>query len=131
MVLTADLITVVLGLCVGFLGGLIGDSGSIFILLGLLTLGIAPDYKTAAGTTLAVFMVPIYLLAVIEYYKRGQVMVKQSIILLVTMIFAAWLGSMTSVYFTNSQLQFIGGIMFFMTSLFFFWNSYTGKFGKK
>lgn len=65
--------TILLGSLAGLSGGALGQSGAEVMLPGLLVLGIIPDFKTAAGTVLLAIIPPISLLAVLQYYKRGQV----------------------------------------------------------
>ena len=85
MIMTTDiLLTMLLGAVAGLSGGALGQSGAEIMLPGLLLLNIVPDFKTAAGTVLLAIVPPISLLAVLQYYKRGQVRVLTSVILFVT-----------------------------------------------
>jgi len=126
-----NVLTVLLGLFGGLLGGALGQSGAETMLPGLLILGIVSDFKTAAGTVLLTILPPLSLLAIIEYYKRGQVRVVTSMILMVSYFFAAYLGAYATRTITNSQLQLISAIYFFIIGGFFLWNSYTGTYGEQ
>jgi uncharacterized membrane protein YfcA len=99
------------------------------MLPGLLILGIVSDFKTAAGTVLLTILPPLSLLAIVEYYKRGQVRVVTSMILMISYFFAAYFGAYATRSITNSQLEFISAIYFFVIGSFFLWNSYTGTYG--
>jgi uncharacterized membrane protein YfcA len=123
--------TVMLGLCAGFLGGSLGQSGVESMLPGLLILGIVSDFKTAAGTVLLTILPPAALLAVIEYYKRGQVQVVTSAILFISYFFAAYLGAYLTKNVSNSKLEFVSAIYFYVIGTFFLWNSITGTYGEK
>ena len=59
--------TIILGVIVGILGGWQGQSGSIYILMGLLAFGIVEDEHTAAGTALLYTSVPVSLGATYLY----------------------------------------------------------------
>ena len=122
--------TIILGTFAGVLGGALGQSGAETILPGLLILGIVPDFKTAAGTTLLTILPPLSLLAIIQYYKRGQVQIMTGIILMISYFFAAYVGALMTKNVENSMLELIAGGYFIVIGLFFIWNSYTGTYGE-
>ena len=122
-------LTIILGIFAGFIGGALGQSGTETILPGLLILGIVPNFKTAAGTTLLTIIPPIALLAVIQYYKRDQVQVMTAIILMITFFFAAYFGALLTKDVEQMKLELIAGVYFIIIGSFFIWNSYTGTFG--
>ena len=120
--------TILLGTFSGVLGGALGQSGAETILPGLLILGIVPDFKTAAGTTLLTILPPLSLLAIIQYYKRGQVQIMTGVILMISYFFAAYVGALMTKNVENSMLELIAGVYFIIIGLFFIWNSYTGTY---
>jgi len=124
-------LTILLGITSGFIGGTLGQSGAEFMLPGLLILGIVPDFKTAVGTIQFVLIFPISLLAAYEYYKRKQIYVHISLILTVCYFFFAYFGAKFAKNIPNNVLEYVCGFYFLTISLFFFWNAYTGHFGKK
>jgi len=126
-----DLIpTILLGSVAGLFGGALGQSGAEVMLPGLLILGIVPNFKVAAGTVLLAIVPPISILAVIQYYKRGQVQVWTSVILFICYFFLAFIGAYLTKNLSNQNLEFITGFYFLVISAFFFWNSYTGTYGE-
>jgi hypothetical protein len=131
MIMTTDiLLTMLLGAVAGLSGGALGQSGAEIMLPGLLLLNIVPDFKTAAGTVLLAIVPPISLLAVLQYYKRGQVRVLTSVILFVTYFFVAFIGAYLTKNVSNKILEYVTASYFLLISLFFFWNAYTGTFGE-
>jgi uncharacterized membrane protein YfcA len=129
--MTTDiLLTIFLGAIAGLSGGALGQSGAEVMLPGLLILNIVPDFKTAAGTVLLAIIPPISLLAVLEYYKRGQVKVWTSVILFITYFFVAFIGAYLTRNISNKALEYITGFYFLIISIFFFWNAYTGTYGE-
>lgn len=129
--MTTDiLLTIFLGIIAGLSGGALGQSGAEVMLPGLLLLNIVPDFKTAAGTVLLAIIPPISLLAVLEYYKRGQVKVWTSVILFVTYFFMAFIGAYLTKNMSNKVLEYITACYFLIISIFFFWNAYTGTYGE-
>ena len=123
-------LTTIIGVIAGLFGGALGQSGAETMLPGLLILGIVPNFKTAAGTVLLAIVPPISILAVIQYYKKGQVKVMISIILFICYFFAAFVGAYCTQNVSNSTLEFVSGMYFMIISIFFFWNSYTGTYGE-
>ena len=129
--LSNTVLTILLGSFAGLFGGALGQSGAEVMLPGLLILGIVSNFKTAAGTVLLTILPPLSLLAIVEYYKRGQVRVVTSMILMVAYFFAAYAGAYATRSISNSQLQFVSAIYFFVIGGFFLWNSYTGTYGEE
>jgi len=84
-----------LGLVAGFLSGLIGIGGGI-IIVPVLVYMLHMDQKMAQGTTLFMFMLPIGILGVYNYYKAGQVDFKSALIISITFILGSYLGSKTA-----------------------------------
>lgn len=95
----------IIGTLSGLIGGSLGTSGSSMMIPGLLLSGVAPDYKTAAGTTLLAILPPLSLGAVYSYWKSGKVQVVTAIILVITYFIAAtFAAKFTLKYFTDKQL---------------------------
>lgn len=129
--MTTDILsTIFLGIIAGLSGGALGQSGAEVMLPGLLILNIVSDFKTAAGTVLLAIIPPISLLAVLEYYKRGQVRVWTSVILFITYFFVAFLGAYLTRNISNKVLEYLTACYFLIISMFFFWNAYTGTYGE-
>ena len=128
---STTILTVILGIVAGFLGGSLGQSGAETMLPGLLILGIVPDFKTAAGTVLLTILPPLSLLAIYQYYKRGEVAIMTSVILMISYFFAAYFGAFLTKDVSNKTLELVAGFYFIIIGSFFLWNSYTGTFGEK
>jgi len=121
--------TVGLGVVAGLAGGALGQSGAEVMVPGLLILGIASNFKTAAGTVLLTILPPLSLMAIVTYWKRNQVQVWTAVILMVTYFFAAWGGAYITGGLKNSTLECISGVYFMLIGAFFLWNSWSGKYG--
>lgn len=72
----------VLGVTVGALSGLFGIGGGVLILPALVFL-CGFSQKMATGTTLAMLLPPIGVLAFLEYYKNNYVNVPAAIVLVI------------------------------------------------
>jgi hypothetical protein len=86
-------LTVLLGAVVGLLGGIQGNAGSLYVLTGLLMLGIVDSQRKAAGTTLVFTSVPLTLAAAYTYYQNGDVDLPIAGVLISTAIVFSFLGA--------------------------------------
>lgn len=127
---TTILLTIFLGIFAGIFGGALGQSGAETLMPGLLILGIVPNFKVAAGTVLLTILPPLSLLAIYQYYKRGQLAIQTSIILMVSYFFAAYFGAYVTKNVDNATLEMVSGFYFITIGVFFLWNSVTRTFGE-
>ena len=67
-----EVMFIVLGLVAGMFSGLFGIGGGTILIPGLVFLAGLSQHE-AQGTTLAIMLLPIGLLAVIPYYKHGHI----------------------------------------------------------
>jgi uncharacterized membrane protein YfcA len=82
---------VTLGLAAGALSGLIGLGGGVLIVPALVLLFGFSQHK-AEGTTLALLIPPIGILAVVPYYKHGFVDIRAAALICVGFVFGGWIG---------------------------------------
>jgi uncharacterized protein len=90
------MILLVVGLLAGFVSGLIGIGGGI-IMVPMLVYFLAFDQKTAQGTTLMMFILPISIFGVYTYYKAGHVDIKTALVMGLTFMIGSYLGSKTAI----------------------------------
>jgi uncharacterized membrane protein YfcA len=84
-----------IGLAAGLGSGLFGMGGGILIVPALTFLA-GYSQEKATGTSLAVLLPPVGLLAVIEYYRNGQVDLKAGLLIATGLVLGAWLGAMVA-----------------------------------
>jgi len=82
----------VVGLTAGVLSGLFGVGGGIVIVPALVLL-VRLDQHVANGTSLAALLLPVGLLGVIEYHRRGQVNVPYAALIAVGLLIGALVGA--------------------------------------
>lgn len=82
-----------IGLAAGLAAGFFGVGGGILIVPALTFLA-GFTQERAIGTSLAVLLPPVGLLAVMEYYRHGNVDLKAGILVAGGLILGAWLGSL-------------------------------------
>ena len=89
------IILILIGLAAGFLGGMVGIGGGI-IIVPALVLFMAFSQHQAQGTSLAMMLLPVGILAVINYYKKGFVDVRYAALLAVGFTIGGYVGSKLS-----------------------------------
>ena len=92
MSLTTLLILLVIGLITGMLSGMLGIGGGL-IVIPALVIFLGFSQHEAQGTSLAMMLPPIGIVAAINYYKAGHVDIKVALILAVAFIIGSGLGS--------------------------------------
>lgn len=89
-------ILLIIGLLAGFFSGLIGIGGGV-IIVPVLVYVLHMNQISAQGTTLFMFLLPIGVLSVYNYYKAGQVDFKTGAIMAITFLVGSYFGSKTAV----------------------------------
>ncbi len=92
MTLTTALILVAIGLFAGVFSGMIGLGGGLVIIPALIYL-LHLDQHTAQGTSLAIMLPPIGLMAALNYYKAGALNIKYAAIIAAAFFIGGWFGS--------------------------------------
>jgi uncharacterized membrane protein YfcA len=82
----------VLGVAAGVLAGLFGVGGGVIIVPGLVLLA-RLDQHSATGTSLAALLLPVGILGVLEFNKRGQVNVPYAVAVALGLVLGALLGA--------------------------------------
>jgi hypothetical protein len=110
------LIYVLLGLIAGTFSGLIGIGGGIIIIPALVFLFGLSQHQ-AQGTTLALLVPPIGLLAAWTYYKEGYVDLRIAGLICVGFFVGGLLGAKLAVGLPNPVLEKLFGAALFLISL--------------
>lgn len=92
MTLQIILSLILIGILAGVLSGLVGVGGGI-IMVPLLVMFFGFNQHQAQGTSLAVLAVPVTAVAVLNYYKEGQINVKYAAIIAVFFVVGSIFGS--------------------------------------
>lgn len=110
------LILLAIGLFAGILSGVIGIGGGIVIVPALVYL-LGMNQLTAQGTTLALFLPPIGLLAVYNYYKASYVDIRSGLIMAVTFIIGGYIGSKISIGIDQTTVRRIFGAVILLIAV--------------
>lgn len=106
----------VLGLLAGTLSGLIGLGGGTIVIPALVFLFGFTELQ-AQGTTLALMVPPIGILAALTYYRQGYVDLKAAALICIGFLFGGLFGAKIAVGLPNIILQRLFGIFLFLVSL--------------
>ena len=117
MTVSTLIILICIGLVAGFLSGMIGIGGGIIIVPALVYL-LGISQQSAQGTSIALMLPPIGILAAMNYYKAGSLNVKYALIIAVTFIGGGYLGSkMSLAYFSEAAMKKVFGIILMVVSI--------------
>lgn len=93
-----------LGMVAGYFSGLVGIGGGIIIVPALILL-FGFSQHAAQGTTLALLIPPIGILAVISYFQKGYVDVKSAIIICIGFVIGGYLGGRMAINISEEVLK--------------------------
>jgi uncharacterized protein len=96
MEISTIIILTIIGLSAGILSGLVGLGGGL-ILIPAMVMALGMGQKEAQGTSLAIMLPPVGILAVWNYYKAGFVDMKYALIMAAAFIVGGWFGSKVAV----------------------------------
>tara|TARA_B100000902_G_scaffold130444_2_gene129396 strand:- start:2330 stop:2698 length:369 start_codon:yes stop_codon:yes gene_type:complete len=104
------IILIIIGLLAGILSGVIGIGGGL-IMIPLLILCLGVSQHEAQGTSLAVMLPPIGILAAINYYNSGFVRWEYAFIIAITFIIGGYFGSKFAIGLEEKMLSRIFGLI--------------------
>jgi uncharacterized protein len=114
--MTTILLYILLGLAAGFFSGLIGIGGGVIIVPALVFIFGLTQHK-AQGTTLALLIPPIGLLAAWTYYKQGYIDFKIAIFICIGFFLGGLLGAKLATSLSNNVLEKVFGIALILLGL--------------
>jgi uncharacterized membrane protein YfcA len=100
------LLLLAIGLIAGIAGGFVGIGGGL-IIVPALVYGLGLTQHMAQGTSLAMMLPPIGILGVMNYAKSGEVNLTYAMILALTFVLGAWLGSRWSMKISPTIVRLI------------------------
>lgn len=114
--MTTIVILLAIGLFAGILSGMVGIGGGIIIVPALVYFAGMSQHE-AQGTSLAVLLLPVGILAVYLYYNEGYVDVKSALIIAITFVVGGFVGSKIAISIDQNMLKKVFGIFLFLLSL--------------
>ena len=110
------IILLIVGLIAGFFSGLVGIGGGV-IIVPVLVYFLNMNQKMAQGTTLFMFLFPIGILGVYNYYKGGYVDYKSALIIAATFVIGSYYGSKMVIGIDTKVVKQIFGAMLMLVGL--------------
>lgn len=107
---------VILGLAVGILSGMMGVGGAVFIVPALVYIFGWPQHL-AQGTTLAMLVPPIGILAAWQYFQAGHVDLKVAGLMCLGFLVGGYFGGLFANQLPGDTLKKIFGAALFLISL--------------
>ncbi|MBS1543875.1 MAG: sulfite exporter TauE/SafE family protein [Bacteroidetes bacterium] len=109
-----------LGLAAGYFSGLVGIGGGVIIVPALVLMFGFTQYA-AQGTTLALLVPPVGILAVWKYFQDGYVDIRTAAIICVGFVLGGYLGGTTAVSIPQETLRKVfGGLLIVLGIRMFF-----------
>jgi uncharacterized membrane protein YfcA len=109
------LILIVIGIITGVMAGMLGIGGAIIMIPALVFL-LGISQQTAQGTSLAVMLPPIGILAAYNYYKAGHVNLKFALILALFFLIGSYFGSKMALTIPQNVLKKIVGVLLLLVA---------------
>ncbi len=109
------LILILIGIVTGIMAGMLGIGGAI-ILIPALIYFLGFSQHMAQGTSLAVMLPPIGIIAAFNYYKAGQVNLKFALILAAAFIVGSYFGSKLALNVPQPVLKKVFGVLLLLVA---------------
>jgi uncharacterized membrane protein YfcA len=116
MTIQTMLLLLLIGLFAGMLSGLIGLGGGIIIVPALVYI-LSFSQHQAQGTSLGVLLLPVGILAVMNYYNKGFVDIKVVAIISIAFVIGGWLGSKIALSLPQETIKKIFAIILIYTAI--------------
>ncbi|MDY0060902.1 MAG: sulfite exporter TauE/SafE family protein [Myxococcota bacterium] len=107
---------VLLGLLAGVLGGLIGIGGGV-IIVPILVFVFKYEQHLAQGTTLALLLPPIGILAAWSYYQQGQMDVRAAVLICLGFVVGGFFGAKLALVMPQEILRKVFGVAMLLIAL--------------
>jgi uncharacterized membrane protein YfcA len=115
--MTAELVItlLIIGLAAGILSGLVGVGGGLIVVPALIFF-LGYSQHQAQGTSLGLLLLPVGILAVINYYNKGQVDIKVVAVMGIAFVLGGWLGSKLALRLPADMVKKIFAVFLFYSA---------------
>ncbi len=110
------IILVVIGLMAGILSGFVGIGGGVVIVPALMYTLSMTQYQ-AQGTSLFILLLPVGILAVMNYYKSGHINWQFGIIVAAAFVIGGYFGSKLALRISPSIVKIVFGVLMTYVSI--------------
>lgn len=113
-----------IGLFAGIASGFVGVGGGLILVPAMMAfLGLGQH--AAQGTSLAMMLPPVGILAVLQYHKAGEVHWAYAAVLCVTFFAGAWAGSKWSLKLSEAWVKLVFGLVMLYASCRMLWTAWS------
>ena len=109
------MILLLIGLFAGILSGLVGVGGGLIIVPALIFF-LGYSQHQAQGTSLGLLLLPVGILAVLNYYNKGYIDIKVVAIMSIAFILGGWLGSKIALRLPAETVKKIFAVFLFYSA---------------
>ncbi len=110
------LLYVLIGVATGILSGLLGIGGAVIVIPALVFI-YGFSQQQAQGTTLALLLLPIGILAVLPYYQQGYVDLRVVALIAVGFFFGGYVGAKIATNLPSATLGKVFGVVLVILGL--------------
>ncbi|MDD3858715.1 MAG: sulfite exporter TauE/SafE family protein [Bacteroidales bacterium] len=110
------IILILIGLLTGVMSGLFGIGGGV-IVIPALVLVFGMTQHQAQGTSTAFMLLPVGLMAFLNYYKAGHINIKYASIIAVAFFVGAFFGSKLAINISELSLKKIFAVVMILVSI--------------
>jgi len=110
------LLYVLIGVVTGILSGLLGIGGAVIVIPALVFI-YGFSQQQAQGTTLALLLLPIGILAVLPYYQQGYVDLRVVALIAVGFFFGGYVGAKVATNLPSATLGKVFGVVLVILGL--------------
>jgi uncharacterized membrane protein YfcA len=116
--MTTELVLILLaiGMAAGMLSGLVGVGGGIIVVPALVFF-LGFTQHEAQGTSLGLLLLPVGILAVINYYNKGFIDIKVVIIMSIAFVIGSWFGSKLALSLPQETVKKVFAIFLLYTAI--------------
>jgi uncharacterized membrane protein YfcA len=104
------ILLLVIGLAAGILSGMVGVGGGLIIVPALVFF-LGFTQHQAQGTSLGLLLLPVGILAVINYYNKGNIDIRVVLIMSIAFVFGGWMGSKMALSLPQETLRKVFGVL--------------------
>ncbi len=106
----------IVGLAAGTMAGLVGVGGGVIIIPALVYF-LGFSQKEAQGTSLGILLLPVGILAALNYYKQGFIDVKVVLIISLAFIIGGFFGSKLALSISQETLRKVFGTLLLVLAI--------------
>ena len=121
------LYTSIAGIIAGFLGGLLGMSGTVIMLPLLVLFNIFNNYKIAIGTVLFSFDPFGSIFALVKNVMENKIDYYVALTLFFTYIFGSYIGTLYNARLSEKTIKYLTATILLFLSIYMFYNGYNIK----